>query len=183
MKKKFFLIEEGQSLVEFALVFPLVFALMMFVFDFGWIAYQITVFQQGYLYSSWNVSAQELGDTNLIEEVPSINVYDDTDNIVSDALRDSLEESSYFGFETANFTIKNATATLYNEEEIFKVPGRISGEVVDATNRTRYIELEADLSYDVYPATWFGEVLFGDKIISEKHVNTKRIVGSTHRSQ
>ena len=173
--------ECGQALVEFALVLPLFLAMVLFIIEVGWIIIQRTVFDQGYMYSSWSVTADKLGDSDTLDETPSHAIYYGT--VVIDAMMDGLKESDLWGFEPGNVSIINAEADLYNMEETYHVPGRTPADVILAVNRTRYMDLSADISYSITPLTFFGRFLFDNSITVEKEISCTRVVASQHRSE
>ena len=76
--------DNGQGMVEFALVFPIFIMIILFIIEVGWITYQQTVFDQSYQYSSWSVQASDFGDSDPLNTCPSSAVY--TGNTVSDPL-------------------------------------------------------------------------------------------------
>lgn len=172
--------EKGQSMVEFAMILPLFLLLIFFIIDFGWYAYQRSMFDQGYAHAGWNVSRAQLGDTDPIDEVPAAQVY--TGSAVETALADEVSASSLWGFIPANLTVSNARARLYNQETSFAVPGRLEDDVVPAISRTRYMELEADLTYRIYPLTFVGHMLFGSYAEVDKTLSCTRVTATVHRS-
>ena len=179
--KSFWRSERGQGLVEFALVLPIFLAIVFFIIDAGWVTSQKTAFDQGYMYSSWEISAGQIGDSDPLETSPSRAAY--TGARVSDALMETMRGSNLWGVLPENVSISNAEAVFYNEEEAYKVPGRTAGDAVPALNRTRYMNLSADIRYDIYPLTVFGQLIFGNHITMEKEIQCTRVVASQHRSE
>ncbi|TEB12132.1 TadE-like protein [Pelotomaculum sp. FP] len=172
--------DSGQAAVEFALTLWLFLLMAFFIIDFGWTSYQRASFEYGYMHSSWSLSAADLGDTDALEEVPSEAEY--TGNTVSDVLRDELIKSS-LGIIGANVNISNAKAKLYNEPYTYNVPGRTSGDSVEATSRTRYMDLTADFSYVIHPLTPIGSMVFRNDITVEKKLTCRRVVKTQNRSE
>lgn len=178
--------EEGYGLLDFALIFPIFFLMIIFIIEIGWVTYQQTVFDQGYMYSGWTITAEDVGDYDLLEETPSQKIYENgTAKDLKEALEREIEASSLWGMVPGNLTVADPKAKLYNQEEKFHVPGWTPSDTdsVEAINRTRYMELEADLTYDIYPLTYVGQMLFGPKIVAEKRIMLKRVVRSLHRSE
>lgn len=173
--------ETGQGMVEFAIVFPIFFMMLLFIIEISWVTYQRSIFDQGYIYSGWSVTAGDLNDGDPMEVIPSQSVY--TGSIVADPIRNSVSQSSLWGFIPGNFSVTNAKAVLYNKQDEFDVPGRNPSDIVPAISRTRYMDLKAELSYQVYPLTFFGRQLFGNRITMRKELVCTRIVGSQHRSE
>jgi hypothetical protein len=79
------------------------------------------------------------------------------------------------GALSTRISVENATATLYNTETSFNVPGRTPADIVSAISRTRYMDLSADLSYDVSPLTFIGQLVFGDNVLVKKHLECTRL--------
>ena len=171
--------ELGQGMVEFALIFPIFLMIVMFIVDAGWVAAQRTAFENGYIHSSWSVSAAEVGDYDTLEETPSRKVYS---NGVDDALMDNIRESNIWGLIPNNVAVLNAQATCFNKEETFDVPGR-DGEAVQAVSRTRFMDLNANIRYDIYPLTFIGKMIFGNRVTLQKTYQTTKVVASQHSSK
>lgn len=175
--------ERGQAMVEFALVFPIFILIVLFIVDVSWIAAQRTAFDHGCIYSSWSISADEFGDHDLLEDSASEMVYTDG---VSDALMANIRESNIWGLVSDNVTVYNARARCYNREENYDVPGRIiyssGNDVTEASSMTRYMDLTADIRYDIYPLTFVGRIFFGSRITLEKQYETTKIMRSQRRS-
>ncbi len=171
--------DSGQAMVEFALTLWIFLLIIFFIIDFGWVAYQRTSFEYGYIHSSWAISADDLGDKDPLDEDPSEASYSGT--LVSDALSDELDERSP-GIIAANMTITNAKAELYNKPETYKVPGR-TGDAIEAVSRTRYMDLSADFSYVIRPITPIGKMFFKEEITVEKELERTRVVRTQHRSE
>ena len=172
--------DSGQALVEFAFALLLFIPILFFIIDFGWVTFQRSAFEHSYMQSSWAVSASDLGDFDHLDEVPSLAVYSGT--TVSDALLSHMRGSSP-GLIEGNLSISSAQAELYNEMDSFTVPGRSVGETISAVSRTRYMQLNARVSYAVSPLTYIGKLVFGDTFTVEKEINCTRIVGTQHRSE
>jgi hypothetical protein len=173
--------DSGQGMVEFALVFPIFITILLFIIEAGWMTYQQTVFDQSYQYSSWTIGPSDLGDYDPLDSCPSHAVYNG--NTVAEPFAEKLKEASFWGFIPENLTVSNAQAEMHNEEDTFSVPGRAPGDAVTAISRTRYMKLEATLSYDIYPLTFLGRQVFGDRVTKEKKLSCNRIAATQHRSE
>ena len=173
--------DKGQGMVEFALVFPIFIIIILFIIEIGWMTYQQTVFDQSYQYSSWSVQASDFGDSDPLDTCPSSVVY--SGNTVSDPLVERIKEASFWGFLSENLTVSDAQAVMKNEEKSFSVPGRTPGDTVTAISRTRYMDLKATLSYDIYPLTFLGRQVFGSRVTKEKKLSCIRVVSTQHRSE
>ncbi|MFW5649593.1 MAG: TadE family protein [Candidatus Alkaliphilus sp. MAG34] len=173
--------ESGQAILEFALIFPVFLLILFGIIDFGWIGYQRMSFEYGYIQSSWYISAGDLNDYDLLEDVPSENLY--TGAIVADLLREGLENSS-LGIMPKKLGVKNARATLYNKKEEFKVPGRNElGVLNEGYGITRYMDVNALIDYEIQPLTFVGRTFFGDNITFKKELNRTRIVSRQIRTE
>lgn len=175
--------ERGQGLVEFALVFPIFLAIVLFIVDVGWITAQRTAFDHGCIYSTWSISADEIGDSDPLEDISSETKYIDG---VNEALLANIKTSNIWGLISNNIHVSNATARCYNREESFHVPGRVVSDteagVLEASTMTRYMDLSANIRYDIYPITFIGKLFFGESITLEKQYETTKIVRSQSRS-
>lgn len=173
--------ESGQAILEFALIFPIFLLILFGIIDFGWIGYQRMSFEYGYIQSSWYISAGDLNDYDLLEDVPSENLY--TGAVVADLLREGLENSS-LGIMPKKLGVKNARATLYNKKEEFKVPGRNElGGLNEGYGITRYMDVNALIDYEIQPLTFVGRTFFGDNIIFKKELDRTRIVSRQIRTE
>ena len=173
--------ESGQAILEFVLIFPVFLLILFGIIDFGWIGYQRMSFEYGYIQSSWYISAGDLNDYDLLEDVPSENLY--TGAIVADLLREGLENSS-LGIMPKKLGVKNARATLYNKKEEFKVPGRNElGVLNEGYGITRYMDVNALIDYEIQPLTFVGRTFFGDNITFKKELNRTRIVSRQIRTE
>jgi hypothetical protein len=179
-KKKFYRNECGQSIVEFGLILPLFLLILFFIVDFGWLAYQNASFEYGYMQASWTVSADDLGDMDELENVPSEKIYSGA--LVADTIRSDLNNSS-IGISSDNLEVIDAKAVLYNEEEYFNVAGRVPGEKIKAVSRTRYMKLSAVLRYHAQPITYVGKIFFGDRVSFEKDLSRIRVVRTQTRTE
>lgn len=173
--------QEGQALVEFALVLPLLLLIILFIIDSCWIAYQKSLFEECVIHASWDISSDDLGDMDPLEDIPSKKVYSGI--TVKNPLLNSIEDGNLWGLNPLRITIQNATATLYNSETSFDVPGRKPDDIVAAISRTRHMDLSADLSYEVSPMTFIGQLVFGDSVRLEKHLECTRVISTQHRSE
>lgn len=173
--------DKGQGMVEFALVFPIFFMIILFIIEVGWMSYQQTVIDQSYQYSSWSVQASDFGDSDPMDTCPSKAVY--SGNTVSDPLVERIKEASFWGFLPENLTVSDAQAVMENEEVTFSVPGRTPADTATAISRTRYMDLKATLSYDIYPLTFLGRQVFGSRVTKEKKLSCSRVVATQHRSE
>ncbi len=173
--------ESGQAILEFALIFPMFLLILFGIIDFGWIGYQRMSFEYGYIQSSWYISAGDLNDYDLLEEVPSRSLYSGA--IVADLLREGLEDSS-LGIMPKKLSIKNAKATLYNKKEEFKVPGRDElGVLNEGYGITRYMDINALIDYEIQPLTFVGRLFFGDNVTFEKELGRTRVVSRQIRTE
>lgn len=178
-RKKTNLEESGQAIVEFALVLPIFIMILFAIVEFSWIGYQKASFEYGYIQASWYVSANDLNDYDDLEKIPSEAIY--KGSIVSDTLREDMEDSS-LGVNPTKLSIRDAEAKLYNEKGTFKVIGQ-DGSEVDAYGITRYMDLTANIDYEIQPLTFFGKSLFGDNLSFTKDLDRTRVVRRQVRTE
>lgn len=176
--KKFFKVENGQGLVEFAMVLPIFIFIVFTIIDFSWIAYQRSSFNYGYLKASCEITADDLGDTDELEDVRSESTY--SGSKVSDNIKESIIESND-GILDGNLTIKDAVAKLYNEKDDFSIPDYKNRKTV-ANSITRYMDLTANLEYEIRPITFIGKTIFGDSITVKKELVRTNVIKSHHRT-
>lgn len=170
--------DSGQAMVEFALTFWIYILITFFIIDFGWVAFQRASFEYGYMRSSWSVSASDLNDEDKLEEVPSKEEYTDE---VADLLFSKLTNCSP-GIIEGNVAISGANAILHNEKVKYDVPDNY-GNPVEASSITRYMKLNADISYVIHPLTPIGSMVFGDDITVDRTLDCTRIVRTQQRSR
>lgn len=180
--------DSGQSLVEFALVLLPFLTIVFFIIDFGWVTFQRTVFEYAYTHSSWSLSALSLGDNDAMEDTATVKYY--TETTVPATSTQNIKNVLYSEFENSyksiikdNLSINNSAAKLYNEEnDDYFLPDR-NGQRFEAVSLTRYMELNAELTYVIYPITPIGKLFFKDKITITKDLEKTKIVKTRHISE
>lgn len=172
--------EAGQAMVEFALVLPLFLLILFFIIDFGWIAFQQASFEYGYMQSSWSVTAADIGDNDPVEEVPSSEVF--AGSVVADAIRKDILNST-IGIIKTEILVSDASATFYNKEKRFELPGHDPEEVNEGRSITRYMDLEATIRYRIEPLTFVGKLFFGRDVYLNKVLERTRVVRSQSRTE
>ena len=170
--------EGGQGLVEFALVLPIFLLIIFMIIDFSWLCYQRSSFNYGYLKASCEITADDLGDMDALEKIPSLYTY--TGATVSDQIKKSISESND-GILEGNLKVVNATATLYNKKDNYTIPN-YKNEKEDANSITRYMDLNAKLEYEITPLTFIGKTFIGDTVKIEKYLERTNIIKSHHRT-
>lgn len=173
--------ERGQAIVEFALVIPVFLLIIFIIIELGWIGYQKNLFAQGYTHASWDITAEKLNDMDPLTSSNSVNTY--SGSLVEDLIKDALKESSLWGFDSNNLVIRNARATLYNRETEFDVPGRVPGTATSAKSITRYMDISADLEYNIKPIMGLANFVNSSFLRDEKQLNYTRVVGTQKRSE
>lgn len=182
MKKIFIILknEKAQGSFEFALVAPVFLLIFFSIIEFGWTAYQKTVFLQGFGHASYDITGERLRDHNSLKDADISNITTYTVG-VDELIKDSIEQSCFWGFIRENLTVTNAKAVLENEESNTVVPSFELGETANVKTITRYAHINADITYNIYPITGLGNLFFGNKIELKKHLNCKRVVSSQQR--
>ena len=185
--------EDGQAIVEFALVIPIFLLLFFGIVEFGWTSYQKTVFMQGYSRASYDATAKALNDKDPLEfydtqvENPDpdftfgYQVYEGL--FIENLIKDSIIESSLWGFKDQNLKVTNGRAVLHNKETTFDVPGIKDGTSTRARKITRTMELTGDLTYTVYPISGLGRFFYGEEIVFKKHLDCDRVIATQERRE
>lgn len=173
--------EAGYTAVEFALALLVFIPLLFVILDFGWVCFQKIAFEYGYMHSSWEVRASDVGDFGSLdlEGVASENTI--TGAAVETPIYDQMKKFASMIIKE-NLSVSDAQAEFYNEAVPYDVP-TISGGSTQGVSRTRYMELSAKITYVIYPLTPFGDKLFSGSLTVVKDLNCKRIVGTQHRSE
>jgi len=168
--------ENGQAMVEYAITIPVFLLIVFFIIDFGWISYQKIAFEHGCLRASWYISAEDLGDDDLLEEKYSEKIYagDELDELLEEYI-----ESSFWGSGVGELSIVDAQAYLYNDE---KTSG---GKVGEESNYTRYMKLKATVTYEITPLTPLFSMLniIPDQIKFVKNIECIRVVATSQRTK
>lgn len=172
--------ESGQALAEFGIVIPLVVTLVIAIMELSWISYQRLSFDYGCSHAAWDVTADKLSDMDDLKTVGSRRSYSGV--AVNDVIKSAVSDSTLWGFNTSELNIANASATMYNVDGNFSVPGK-QAEVVPASTITRYMDINAKLSYNIKPLTFMGSLFFSSSLDVERELNYTRVVGAQHRSQ
>ncbi|WP_276981244.1 TadE family protein [Johnsonella ignava] len=186
--KKLIKKEKGQGIVEFALVFPIFLAIMLAIIDFSWIAYQSSVFNQGYAHASWEIGEKDLvSSSQLVDNIVYMQQGADrkvySGLVVENAIKNSIKQSSLWGFKPSNLIVTNAVVEAENKETSFDVPSYKAQEYTTARKDTRYMKIRADIEYRVVPLTFFGRTFFGDTFTIRKSLNSERTVAELQRTE
>jgi hypothetical protein len=170
--------ETGQAAVEFALAFIVFIPILFGIIDLGWITFQKTAFEYGYMHSSREVKAKDIGDNGSLETESRVKI---TGEAVRAPLRTLIEQYSSM-IIADNLYIGDATAEFYTviDKEKYTVPS-IDGGVEAGISGTRYMELDVLVTYRIYPLTPIGKAIFGPRWEVEKKLDCTRIVRTQHR--
>lgn len=174
--------EKGQAMVEFALLLPLFIVLTLGIMEIGWRTYQESIFKYCYVHASWDLTEQDIdGYIDDMDDENSDREYNEA-RIVA-AIEKAMRQNNFWGLNMGNVTVENVSAKCYNTDENFSVPSW-DGTPVDGISRTRWMELEADLTYQVPVLSIAGKIIFGTPINEiEGKIDCKRIVGAAHRTE
>lgn len=169
--------EQGQALVEFALVFPVFLVIVLFIVDACWVGAQRTAFEHGFIYSSWTITPEEIG-YNSNSATTTIN------SNVDRALLQNIAASNLWGLRTENVRVSNARASFYNSEETFNIPaGALSDyDSLEGKSVTLHMDLKANIEYSIFPLTFVGKWFFGDPVVLEKQYETNKVLNSQTRT-
>lgn len=172
--------ESGQALVEYALVLPLFLAALCATIDCAWIGYQYICFDYSYREASWELSVPN--DNNPGEDY-SLTGRDAAElimaNMEATALgikRENLSIDAGDGEDTASINLWSVTKVdyypgfYYDRHDVSKDYWYEKGE-----NYWRYMRIKAKLTYEVYPPTPVGQVLFGNHLTYTKDLDKTRL--------
>lgn len=173
--------ENGQSLVEFALVVPLFLMVVFFIMEFGWTAYQRHAFNSGFTYVSQNFKASDVGDAGDAENLTDRSNYDG--GIVRNAVKDKMVENGVWGFAADRVSVSNAVVSFSNKKSEYSVPGMSAGSTNTAEKYTRYMTLTADIEYEVKPLTFMGNLFFQGSSHVKKKLQIVRVAQEQSRSE
>lgn len=175
--------EEGQGIAEFALVFPVLFALILFLMDCGYICCQMAAFDYGCTHASWAIDAALLNDTGSFEilSVRDDSVYIPSDEVIENAVRKGVTEDSLPGLVPSRLTVSDVNASIKNDETGYIGIPDHEGRKAEAQQITRRLTLSAKLTYSVNVLTPLGEAVFGKSFDTVKYLDYERIVGKQLR--
>lgn len=164
--------ESGQSLVEFALVLPILLALVFGIIDAGWMGYQAAAFNYSYATASWDIASSSVVDYDYAAAgtaaIPS--------TVAESGIRESLKKSALPGYDPDNAIVTIEEASLSNAKSNYKIPDR-NGDEEPASRVERSLNVRATIVYYTKPLV--GYSLFSTRI--EKELEFNRLVGVEHR--
>ncbi|MEH6701346.1 TadE/TadG family type IV pilus assembly protein [Parasphingorhabdus sp.] len=113
--------EEGATLVEFAIIAPVFFMLLMGIFDFGHITYVKSILNGAVQEASRNSALENAalaGNTDIIDDKVRTSIQNLANSIERDDIE--IERASYFSFDDVNrpeaFTDSNGDSDCNNNE-------------------------------------------------------------------
>lgn len=165
--------ERGQSMVEFALVFPLFLALLFGIIDLGYSGYQVACFDYSYMNASWGVAASSMVDYDYESTVTGTV----SPAVAATVITEELSQSAAPGFNADNLSVTVNRATLSNTAGDFTVPDRLGAEA-EGVSTSRSLAVEAELTYRAQPLVGFSLA----PITVHKNLSFDRIVGVEHRA-
>lgn len=172
--------ETGQAAVEFALAVVVFIPILFGIIDLGWMTFQKTAFEYGYMHSSREIKAEDIGDTGNLETESRVKI---TGEAVSAPLRTLMKKYTSMIIPT-NLHVGKAEAEFYTiiEKNKYTVPSIENGGVVNGiSNSTRYMDLDVHVTYRIYPLTPVGSTFFGPNWEVEKKLDCTRVVETQHR--
>lgn len=170
--------EKGQGILEFALVFPIFIFIIFTIIDFTWFAYQSHSINYSYQKAGWEISLDEIGDTDDLEDIPSKNII--TGTLVTKIIKDKINMSAD-GIILNNLQVENGKFTLTNSRANFKLPDR-NGEILYGSRTNRYLQIDADIIYQIKPLTYVGKIFFGNSYEIKRKLDRKIIAKVQQRS-
>lgn len=147
--------ESGQTLVEFAFVFPIFIVILFMIIEFGWMAYQKAAFDYSRLHASWDYGGLDVGGPSSFGYTYSDTGAQTYTAGVEQAVRSSIEKAPSIGFNKDQLTVQpGASVTIENASSDSTVPDRLKNET-KATRITRTARLRATVSYTLQPIAGF----------------------------
>ncbi len=164
--------EEGQSMVEFALVLPLLLALVFGIIDAGWMGYQVAAFNYSYANASWDVASSSIVDYDYT----AVKTGTVPDYVAEAGIKESLRKSALPGYDPDDTIVTIDEVSLSNERSAYTVPDR-NGDEAPASRVERSLTVRASIVYYTKPLV--GYSLFSTRV--EKEVEFTRLVGVESR--
>lgn len=153
--------ENGQAMVEFALVFPMFLLIVMMIIDIGWIGLKTLTFDYSFRVGSWVIRLDDPDiDQDYYFEGPVTGKY----------IKDEFTKNSV-GIDSSEITIKNPYIELTTQRENIIQPNGYS-----RLHRRRYMQIKADVVYEFKLATPIGRAIFGEKYKIVKKLDKYRLL-------
>lgn len=165
--------EEGQALLEFALVFPLFVLLIFATIELGWVGYQHISFEYACSHANWGYVKEKYKDAGDYADTAPTDINSGVDTVVKKAITDS----GWFGMDASKLVVSGAEVTLTSTSSSFGVPN-YDKKPHDATQYTRHMHARATISYRVKPLVG----LFITEHGMERTVDYDQIIGQQRRS-
>lgn len=155
--------DNGQTLVEFALVVPVFLAFVFFIIDLGWITQNYLTFDYAY-----RVAATQMKITQS-ESGNQANNHIKNENVAVSPLPN---------LTTANLSVSGSIITVTTEPVDYYTPNA-SGGTDRHTRRWTYADIYSNLTYQMKPITPIGKTIFGENITFTKELNKHRLLQTT----
>lgn len=154
--------EKGQSMVEFALVFPMFIFICLFIIEVGWIAYNYISFDYTYRVASWELRPIY----NNEEKYPRGLFGYEVENLIYDKLKEN-------GLSTSGIKITDAFISFSTKDEDVVTINRY-------TDRTRkyYMEIKGNMTKEVPLITPVGKMFMGSSFPLTKKLDKLRLLES-----
>ena len=193
MIKNRFRNEAGQAMVEFVLIAPIFFFILFGIMEVGWTAYQRILFYQGCGRATYEITGRKLLDRASIEESEMEDQMDPnhenqtrptvyTGKKINATIKESIDESAFWGFKKANLDVLNGKAELWNVRTETTSCGK-DNEEVKSYKISRLMNLTGTIQYTVYPITGLGKWYFGDSVVFTKDLDCERILAEQQRTE
>lgn len=164
--------EAGQAAVEFALVLPLLLAMIFGIIDAGWMGYQAAAFNYSYSNASWDIASSSIVnyDYRAVSKGTVPNA------VAQTAIKDTLHEAALPGYNPDDVMVTIQEVSLENAQSNYMIPDR-KGNESPASRVERRLDVKATLVYYTKPLV--GYSLFSTRL--EKELEFSRLVGVEHR--
>ncbi len=168
--------EDGQAMVEFALVLPLFIILLCFIIDCGWIGYQCILFDYAYRDASWELKIPT--SESMYVQPHKIDDYYAKYYIKNGILNVGAndDKSSNLLINPDNLQVSNSSITLTPGERRERNPGATWGTYENVKYNTIDMLIEADLQYVIHVITPVGQKIIGQTVTTNKHLNKDRLL-------
>ncbi|MCI0503069.1 MAG: pilus assembly protein [Fusobacteria bacterium] len=161
--------EKGQSLVEYAMVVPILFFAIFAIIEICWIGYQTMSFDYSYRQATWNVAVSDPNPivTRLIEGQEAANL------IENNMMLNSL------GINNDSLVISDASIYIWSDKVTQQYPGSSVGEYETNSAYWRYMRIKAKIYYKIPALTPAGEMIFGHFLEKTREIDKKKLISIT----
>ncbi|WP_350343111.1 TadE/TadG family type IV pilus assembly protein [Proteinivorax tanatarense] len=157
--------EQGQAMVEYALVLPVFLLLLMFVIDVGWITYQKVMFNHVCRRTSWDISLPQEEEWVMTNNRPIVRSGFRANRILREQFSKANEDTTNH-IDLSNVSISNGKVSIYPGSKVYKynAPRGVPSDQADVHFGTTTIEIQGVIEYTIEPLTPLSKPFFRDGI-------------------